>query len=162
MKHVGDVLSVLFDERLIKKAQGYSKIIDSWTDIAEKNGIAAAADHSKIKELERGTLLIEADHPGWIQILQTKEQKILADFCHRFPSMNISSISLMLSRNRTDNEDVTDKPPQKEKRKIEEYPPAPPLAPVQNQEQGYDAIKNGAFKESLKRLEQSIAEKEGV
>jgi hypothetical protein len=162
MKHVGDVLSVLFDERLIKKAQGYSKIFDSWTDIAEKNGIAAAADHSKIKELDRGMLLIEADHPGWIQILQTKEQKILADFRLLFPNMNISGISLMLSRNRLDSETGTDKPPQNEKRKTAVSPPAPPLEPVQNQEHGYDAIKNGAFKESLKRLEQSIAEKEGV
>jgi predicted nucleic acid-binding Zn ribbon protein len=98
MKTAGDILSALFDERMMKKAQGYSRLFDSWTDITQKNGIAAAADHSRIKELDKGILLIETDHPGWKQIIQTKQSKLLNDFRRRFPDMNISGISLMLGR----------------------------------------------------------------
>jgi predicted nucleic acid-binding Zn ribbon protein len=98
MKKAGDVLSALFDEGFVKKAKGYSKLFDSWEDITAKNGIAAAAAHSKIKELDRGILLIEMDHPGWKQILQTKQSKLLNDFRIRFPDMDISGISLMLGK----------------------------------------------------------------
>jgi predicted nucleic acid-binding Zn ribbon protein len=98
MKRAGEVLSAFFDERLMKKVRGYSKLFTSWAELTEKNGIAAAAAHSRIRELDRGILQIEADHPGWIQILQTKESKLLNDFQRRFPEQDISGISLMLSR----------------------------------------------------------------
>ena len=98
MKTVGDVLSNLFDERFLQKARSSSKLFDSWTDITAKNGIAAVADHSKIKDLDNGILLIEMDHPGWKQILQTKQSKLLHDFRYRFPDLNISGISLILGQ----------------------------------------------------------------
>jgi len=98
MRRVGDVLSAIFDEDLLQKAKGYSSLFSCWKDLTEKNGIAAAADHSCIKSLERGLVWIEVDHPGWKQILQTKESKLLSDFRYRFPEMDISGISIMLSR----------------------------------------------------------------
>ena len=98
MKTLGSVLSTLFDENFLKKAQGFSGLFDCWTDITAKNKIAAAADHSRIKELDNGILLIEADHPGWKQILQTKQSKLLHDFRYRFPDLNICGISLILGR----------------------------------------------------------------
>jgi len=98
MKTAGDVLSSLFGEGFVKKARGYSKLFDSWTDITAKNGIAAAAAHSRIKDLNNGILLVEMDHPGWKQILQTKQSKLLNDFRIRFPEMNIVGISLMLGK----------------------------------------------------------------
>jgi len=96
MKTAGDVLSALFDEGFVKKARGYSKFFDSWEDITAKNGIAAAAAHSRIKELDRGIVQIEMDHPGWKQLLQTKQTKLLNDFRIRFPEMDITGIALIL------------------------------------------------------------------
>jgi hypothetical protein len=98
MRRVGDVLSAIFDNGLMEKAQEYSAFFSCWKDLAEKNGIAAASDHSWIKSLERGLVWIEVDHPGWKQILQTKESKLLSDFRRRFPEMDISGISIMLCR----------------------------------------------------------------
>ena len=138
----GDVLSALFDERLMKKAKGYSKLFDCWADITQKNNIAAAADHSRIKELDRGILLIETDHPGWKQIIQTKQSQLLNDFRRRFPDMDISGISLILGR----NDPYTDLQPREE--------------PEESFKPGYEEIKDEDFKESLRRLEQSITERE--
>jgi hypothetical protein len=101
MRRVGDVLSAIFDEDLMKKARGYSAFFSCWKDLTEKNGIAAAADHSWVTSLERGLVWIEVDHPGWKQILQTKESKLLSDFRLRFPEMDISGISIMLCRSET-------------------------------------------------------------
>ncbi|MCL2800303.1 MAG: DUF721 domain-containing protein [Treponema sp.] len=97
MKTAGNILSALFDEQFIDKAQGYSKLFNSWADITAKNGIASASAHSRIKDLDRGILLIEMDHPGWKQIIQTKQSKLLNDFRMRFPDMEISGLSLVLN-----------------------------------------------------------------
>jgi len=96
MKTAGDILAALFDEGFVKKAQGYNNLFDSWEDITAKNGITAASAHSRIKDLSKGILLVEIDHPGWKQIIQTKQSQILSDFQRRFPDMDISAISLML------------------------------------------------------------------
>jgi hypothetical protein len=164
MKRAGEVLSAFFDERLMKKAQSYSRLFAYWEDAVRKNGISAAADHSRIRELDRGILLIEADHPGWIQILQTKEHLILEDFRRTFPGMDISGISIMLSRNGPESADETDTADE-----TADVPAADDNAPeagvLHSDESlisGYDAIKDDFFKDTLKRLEKSIAQKEGA
>jgi hypothetical protein len=160
MKTAGDILSALFDEQFMKKAQRYSKFFDSWKDITAKNGIAAAADHSRIKDLDRGILLIEMDHPGWKQILQTKQSKLLDDFRIRFPEMEVSGISLVLGKSEADN-DPQETEPLDTAQEIEtaEEPPVP-TAKSQPVVTGLDAIKDEEFKETLKKLGQSIANKE--
>ncbi|MCL2214308.1 MAG: DUF721 domain-containing protein [Treponema sp.] len=159
MKTAGDILSALFDERFVKKAQGYSKLFDSWTDITAKNGIAAAADHSRIKDLDRGILLIEMDHPGWKQIIQTKQSKLLNDYRIRFPELGITGISLMLSSGKQQAEKTaeifeskmeTDQLFVNEERQYNTS---------KDQAIGLEAIKDGDFKESLKKLGQTIAER---
>jgi hypothetical protein len=154
MKTAGDIISALFDEGFIKKAKGYSKFFESWVDITAKNGIAAAADHSRIKDLDRGIILIEMDHPGWKQILQTKQSKLLNDFRYRFPELGISGISLMLGSREPSN-NVQEDIPQKEEREINTT--AIPAEPAVT---GLDAIKDEEFKETLKNIGQNIAARE--
>jgi len=162
MKTAGDILSALFDERFIKKAQGYSKLFNSWVDITAKNGIAAAADHSRIKDLDRGILLIEMDHPGWKQILQTKQSKLLNDFRIRFPELNISGISLKLGMPESQTDDKTEIPESPN----EALPaPTPELIVdtsdhINKKLSGYDAIKDEDFKKALINLEQKIVNRE--
>jgi len=164
MKTAGDILPTLFDELFMKKAQGYSKLFDSWADITAKNGIASAAAYSRIKELEKGILLVETDHPGWKQILQTKQTKLLNDFRRRFPDMDISAISLMLSRDLPPSEP---QPDEKTKTESEEETSKPNTAETAEQPavespsaSAYNAIKDRAFREKLMKLGESIAERE--
>ena len=164
MKTAGDILSALFDKRFVEKAQGYSKLFDSWEDITAKNGIAAASAHSRIKDLDRGILLVEMDHPGWKQILQTKQSKLLNDFRFRFPEMDISGISLILGSGSPSGESQPEKETKVENmekhtekgRAIEE--PLPQAA--EPAIQGYDAIEDEDLKEKLKKLGQTVAERE--
>ena len=98
MKRVGDLISSIFDEKFLEKTRGYSNLFDCWEDLMVKNGIARAVGHSWIKSVEKGLVWIEVDHPGWKQILQTKESKLLHDFKYRFPDMGISGISIVLCK----------------------------------------------------------------
>jgi len=158
MNTAGNILSALFDENFMKTARGYSKFFDSWTDITEKNGLAAAADHSRIKDLDRGILLIEIDHPGWKQILQTKQSKFLNDFRLRFPELDITGISLMLGSGKSHTE------PEQETQPAQEPVPArePPASSAVVTEpeipaKGYEAIKDEEFREKLIRIGKKIA-----
>jgi hypothetical protein len=98
VKRAGELLSVFFNQNFVEKAQGYSNLFSCWTGITEKNGIPSAASHSRIVELEKAVLLVEADHPGWIQILQTKQASLLNTVIRRFPNLEIRGISFRLSR----------------------------------------------------------------
>ncbi|MCL2230807.1 MAG: DUF721 domain-containing protein [Treponema sp.] len=159
MKTAGSILSTIFDERFMKKAQGYSKFFDSWKDITEKNGLPAAADHSRIKDLDKGIVYIEMDHPGWKQILQTKQSKFLNDFKIRFPQLEISGIALMLQNNQennteeisTENESVKNIKTEKRKEIIQNAEISP---------KGLEAIKDDDFIETLKSLGKTIASRE--
>jgi hypothetical protein len=160
MKRVGDVLSVIFDKDLMEKARGYSAMFSCWKDLTEKNNIPAAADHSRIQKLDKGLVWIEVDHPGWKQILQTKESKLLSDFRHRFPEMDISGIAIVLCRPGT-RPVSSESEPAAESPAPEKYPlpPEPEPMPPANE---YNTIREGALKDALMRLEQSVAAREKV
>jgi hypothetical protein len=150
MKKAGDLLASFLDERVLKTAREYSALFSSWQSIAEDN-IAA---HSRIRELQHSVLLVEADHPGWIQILQTKEKGLLDALRRRFPEQNITGISFRLSR----------EGPELSKDKETTFSTAPEPAITDNDDTGeedtsgdpYEKIKDEHFRETLKRLEESI------
>ena len=97
-KKAGDLLFGFFDEHTVETAGRLSQFFSSWDAVTWEQRIFSAAGHSRIVELERNVILIEADHPGWIQILQTKQEGLLASFQRRFPSLAITGISFRLSR----------------------------------------------------------------
>jgi predicted nucleic acid-binding Zn ribbon protein len=156
MRKAGDLLSLIIDEKMMAQARGYSTLFLSWARLTKKYGIAAAADHSRIRELDRNVLLVEADHPGWIQILQTKEHKLLAELQAQFPDLAINGISFRLSREPFPGEG---KKPDHPAAEVPEAAaaPLPEAAPAIERKPGYEGIKDEKLRESLKSLEKSIA-----
>jgi len=117
MKKAGEIISALFKEsfgnEFMDTARANASLFSSWSEIvaeawqskysrrdlnANVEDIPPAAAHSRISELEQGLLLVEADHPGWIQILQTKKQELLVTAQRRYPELGIRSIAFRLSR----------------------------------------------------------------
>jgi hypothetical protein len=104
MAKIGEILSQIMSDTFFNKAAEFSKLFLAWEKYTKSNGIAAAIDHSKIVDLKstssnvkNNLLIVEADHPGWIQILQTKESKLLSDIQKEFSNLNISGIVFKLS-----------------------------------------------------------------
>jgi predicted nucleic acid-binding Zn ribbon protein len=96
MRTIGELLSVFLDEKFAKTARKYSALTSSWVQITERAKIPAAADHSRIVELEKGIVFVETDHPGWLQIFQTKQGFLLSGIRRSFP--DITGISFRLSK----------------------------------------------------------------
>jgi len=170
MKKAGDIISALFRERFgsefVDTARATSGLFSSWVQIAKEawpqsgqdddagfEDIPAVAVHSRIKELERGILLIEADHPGWIQILQTKQGRLLSAVQQRYPELNIRGVAFRLSREpfpskdeekplTAANDETVEPIPEPVQEKQEPPQTAPGGAPTPEDEEFYAALKN--------------------
>jgi len=158
MKKVGDLLGVFFDDEILKTAKGYSAVFTSWRNIVGER----LAAHSRIVELEKAVLVIEADHPGWIQLLQLEQAKILENVKRMFPDLEINAMSMRLVRNISS---VNDKKKESRNNSLEnleiQKSRVAEITQSQNQKTGdpYGQITDDSFKEILKRLEQSIKDK---
>ena len=115
MKKASDIITALFNDHFgpdfVESARVSAGLFSSWdkvlaevwqTPFAEDppSAVSTAVSSSRIKELKKGVLIIEADHPGWIQILQTKQEELLLTFQHKFPELDIRGISFKLSAQR--------------------------------------------------------------
>jgi hypothetical protein len=116
MRKAGNIILELFKEKFgpkfMEPAHSTVGLFSSWTRIVADvwsrtyesgtesgpDDIPAVAVHSRIRELERGVLLVETDHPGWVQILQTKQQELLSAVQRRYPDLDIRAIAFRLSR----------------------------------------------------------------
>jgi hypothetical protein len=163
MKRAGELLSGFFDGEVLKKAQGYHDLFSSWTGIA---GSTIAA-HSRISELEKEVLLVEADHPGWIQILQTKQKVLLDTVRRRFPDLVITGISFRLCRDPSEMAVISDVLPVEnseedhfsgEADQSQDYELEKSNSGESNLRNKYlyEKISDEAMKKRLKSLEQSI------
>ena len=158
MKRLGDLLANLFDGETLEKAKGYASIFSCWKDLTEKNHIASAFAHSRIASLDNRLIWIEVDHPGWKQIIQTKERKLLYDFRLRFPKMNFSGICIMLQKPNGEGrspDSVEGQALPEEKADGRESS----AETVGDSGINYEGIKDEVLKKTLMRLEKEIARK---
>lgn len=93
IKDVSALLANFFDEGKLRSGERYASFFSSWATIV---GSRLAA-HSRVADIDKGLLLVEADHPGWIQLLQLRQSSILEDAARRFPELGLRGIGFRLS-----------------------------------------------------------------
>lgn len=89
VKKAADILSRFFDETTLHAAAQFETVRSTWKQIV---GLRLA-DHSRPKSVLRHTLLIAADHAGWIQLLQMNQARILARIAKYYPELEITSLA---------------------------------------------------------------------
>ncbi len=73
-------------------AKEFNVLFQEWRWIAGEK----LAGHSAVKTLDQGTLVVDVDHPGWIQLFQFDENKILQRAQGKFPQLKINRIRVRL------------------------------------------------------------------
>lgn len=168
MRKAGDVVTALFTDRygpeFMENARSNAGLFSSWNELVSevwpigpdqrKDDIPAAAVHSRIKELERGMLLVEADHPGWIQILQTRQAELLSVVQRRYPELDIRGIAFRLGREIPP--DPLDPQISPDNSEPENYT----FEPARNSDQ--EEPGNEEFYAALKGLEKSMKKRNGL
>lgn len=102
VKAASEVLSAFFDEEKLRRGGRYAEFFASWKYLVGEQ----LAAHSHVADIKNGVLFIEAEHPGWIQLLQMRQSAILSGIAQRFPEFGLRSIAFRLgsprpqSRNR--------------------------------------------------------------
>ena len=110
MEKAGDIFRTLVDRRLLERGEQYGALFGSWEQIAGEH----LAAHSEIKDIRNGVVVVEADHPGWIQLLQLRQHTLLDALRRRFPDLGIRSLRLQLPRTgerSAENVQPQEKPP---------------------------------------------------
>ena len=81
-----DMITSLFSNLDKKTLDQSGKLIDTWKKVVSKMRSSSRdygeqlCAHTNPVQFEKGVLLVEADHPGWIQILQLYSKFILTDY----------------------------------------------------------------------------------
>ena len=90
-----DLVNDFFDNGNQQK----SSLLTVWGKVVstvKSNGIQLA-DHSRIIDYKNGTLLVEADHSAWIQILQINKKYIINGLQRNVPQLEIRNMMFKLS-----------------------------------------------------------------
>ncbi len=89
-----DVLKTLpfFNNISSNEAESYSGMFQSWEKIVGKK----LAGYSRIRDLDKNSLIVEADHPAIIQLLQMNYSQTLNRLNFKYPDLKISDIRILL------------------------------------------------------------------
>jgi predicted nucleic acid-binding Zn ribbon protein len=88
MKSVGDLLRQLLRERGWTSGNPYDPVFAGWAKIAGD----ALSSHARLIDIQNGILLIEVDHPGWLQLAQLRKDSLLAEARRAAPLAGIEGM----------------------------------------------------------------------
>ena len=94
MKKAHDILKSLLENYSVQEGQTYHSFFRSWARIAGPD----VAAHSKVEDIRAGVVIVEVDHPGWIQMIQMKKNPILKKIQQLYPELGIKDLRLHLYR----------------------------------------------------------------
>lgn len=93
IRKAADLVGALLSPEIADKVGMWSGFFTSWQRAA---GDRLAA-HSKPVDLRNGIAIVEAEHPGWIQLLQMEQDRILSSIQTSFPELAIKGIAFRLA-----------------------------------------------------------------
>ncbi|MBN1241848.1 MAG: DUF721 domain-containing protein [Spirochaetales bacterium] len=89
VKKASDLVSALVSPKAARMGEGWQGFFSAWSELAGER----VAAHSRIADVDKGIVVVEADHPGWIQTLQFSQARILAELKRRYPNLGLRGIS---------------------------------------------------------------------
>src|SRR6056297_2782289 len=165
-KGVREILKTYFNDAQIDRADQYHSFFSSWKQLA---GINIAA-HTRPRDIRNRVLIIEADHPGWVQLLHMQKRPILKKIRREFPQLDITDLRIVVGelppQKFDENAHATDNqnPPQEEEKTATAPPESapgsakeengpPPESPDQQEHKS-------RFEQALEKLGKSVEERE--
>ena len=99
MKKVGDLLREFLKEKGWLGGNPYEPLFAQWQKIAGES----MAGHVRLVDVHNRTLIVEVDHPGWLQMLRLRQDALLEAARKAVPSLSLEGI-----RARVGGRDTTD------------------------------------------------------
>ncbi len=74
MRKVGDILKDYLRERGWLAGNPYAPLFSGWDTVAG----ASLAAHTRLTDVRDGIMIVEADHPGWLQMARMRKETLLS------------------------------------------------------------------------------------
>jgi len=110
IQEINDIIHSTFRNLKVQDLDRANTVNDLWSSVlkninstgskANPNEGQNLADHSRLIDLKNGVLLVEADHPGWISLLQMHQKFIIRGMNMKAPDLKISTLAFRLKGNR--------------------------------------------------------------
>ena len=89
MDRAGDLLKEFLRRQGVKGDEPVVSLFGGWGRLVNP----PLLDHSRIIDLKNGILWVEVDHPGWMQVLQLQQARILRQVRRQYPQLKIRGLS---------------------------------------------------------------------
>jgi predicted nucleic acid-binding Zn ribbon protein len=97
MRSAEELIQRYLDSIGSEEGKAYVALFSAWTEIIGQR----ISDHAQPADVRGRTLVIEADHPGWIQMVLMEKERIVKELKRRFPELGISGISVRTAMSAT-------------------------------------------------------------
>ncbi len=94
MKRIGDLVRQFLEDRGWESGDPYSPLFAGWKQVVGE----PLAGHSWLAEVEDGVLIVDVDHPGWLQMLSMKRQAVLEGARKAAPRARIEGVRGRIAR----------------------------------------------------------------
>ena len=157
-KSVRDLVTRLFGSADNVAGREYVTLCHNWQSLV---GLDIAA-HSEPLDVKRNALVVGVDHPGWMQLLQMREQELLERLRSEYPELAISSLQMKLQTGQMKLQSGRESSRETETVQRSKSGRMPRGKPQYNPSPGLDSIDDEELRERIKRLGRMIAERDAA
>ena len=95
MYGMGEILNSVFSNIDAARVSQGNDIINVWEETVQKiyNYGPKLVGHTRVVDLKNGVLLVETDHPGWNQILNTYKDFLIKGLKMKIKDLEISTLA---------------------------------------------------------------------
>ena len=152
MRKVDDLLQQFLDRIGQSDGAPYVGLFRGWREIVGDR----IADHTEPVDIRGSALIVEADHPGWVQMVMMSQARILRQLKRRYPQLGITGMHIRVAGDRAAAGAGTGAGGgQEEASAAPVVPPAPPSA---DETEALERIDDSDLRDGLERLRQSLGE----
>lgn len=115
-RKANEILTNIFDnlsQNLLKDSanitNGWKYVLSSIKSRNNKNIGELLISHTRVVDLKNGILLVEIDHPGYIQTLQMYNSYIIRGMNKKYPELEIKTLSFRLKGTNFELKDIKEK-----------------------------------------------------
>jgi len=101
MEKIGAFLKKFLAKNEVTLNNNYSSFFKSWDKIAGE----PLSAYSKVIDISGNQLIVQVDHPGWVQMFQYNENRILKSIQKKYPELKIKAIKLIIVEKKAENID---------------------------------------------------------
>ena len=150
MRKVDDLLQQFLDRIGQSDGAPYVGLFRGWREIVGDR----IADHTEPVDIRGSALIVEADHPGWVQMVMMSQARILRQLKRRYPQLGITGMHIRVAGDRA-AAGAGAGGGQEEASAAPVVPPAPPSA---DETEALERIDDSDLRDGLERLRQSLGE----